>query len=46
MPIYHYKAKKGPHDTIEDTLTAENEQMVLSEISRRGYFPVTIELVK
>jgi len=46
MPNYYFKAKKGPQDVIEDTLVAENEQMVLAEISRRGYLPVTIELVK
>lgn len=46
MALYYYKAKKGPKEIIEETINAENEQVVLQEISRRGYFPVSIEMVK
>ena len=44
MAKYRFKAKKGPDEIIEETIVAENESAVLNEISKRGYYPISIEL--
>jgi type IV pilus assembly protein PilC len=42
MPIFHYKAKKGPQDIIESTVEAKTKQEAISKISRMGYVPVRV----
>ncbi|MFH0731471.1 MAG: type II secretion system F family protein [Candidatus Omnitrophota bacterium] len=43
MPIYKYKAKKGPQDVREDRIHAQSEAEAIDKISRMGYLPVSIE---
>lgn len=42
MPVYIYKAKKGPDEIIEGTITAESPNAVIVRLSEQGYFPVSI----
>lgn len=43
MPLYKYKAKKGPNDFVEGEVTAKSEAEAIEKISQLGYFPVKIE---
>ncbi|MFH0887714.1 MAG: type II secretion system F family protein [Planctomycetota bacterium] len=45
MPLYSYKAKKGPKDLVEGTIEAESSQEIVTKLSQQGLFPVHIELV-
>lgn len=45
MPLYSYKAKKGPKDLVEGTIEAESPQEIVTKLSQQGLFPVHIELV-
>lgn len=45
MPLYNYKAKKGPKDLVEGTIEAESHQEIVTKLSQQGLFPVHIELV-
>ncbi|MFA5356743.1 MAG: type II secretion system F family protein [Candidatus Omnitrophota bacterium] len=43
MPVYSYRAKKGPKDIVEDTIEAPSEKEAFEKISRMGYIPVRIQ---
>jgi general secretion pathway protein F len=43
MPIYTYKAKRGPQDIIEGTIEAASEKEAIEKISQNGLIPVKIE---
>ena len=43
MPIYRYRAKKGPQDVIEATLEASSEKEAIEKIHQMGYIPVHME---
>ena len=43
MPIYRYRAKKGPNDVIEATLEASSEKDAIEKIHQMGYIPVHME---
>jgi len=42
MPTFHYLAKRGPQDTVEGSLEAENRTSVLNHLTGLGYIPVRI----
>ena len=42
MPIFHYKAKKGPRDIIESTIEARTKEDAISKISNMGYVPMRV----
>jgi type II secretory pathway component PulF len=42
MPKFLYKAKKGPTETIEGEIDAENEEAALGKISGQGLVPIRI----
>ena len=42
MPIFHYKAKKGPRDIIESTIEARTKEDAISKISNMGYVPIRV----
>ena len=42
MPIFHYKAKKGPQDIIESTIEAKTKEDAISKISNMGYVPMRV----
>jgi type II secretory pathway component PulF len=43
MPVYKYRAKNGPQDTIENTIEAASEKEAVEKISGMGYLPVHVE---
>jgi len=43
MPLFNYKAKKGPKDIIEDSMEAETEQEVVTKLTGQGLFPISVE---
>jgi len=43
MPIYRYKAKKGPGKIIEAEITANSKAEAVERISQMGYLPMKIE---
>ena len=44
MPIFAYKAKKGPREIIEGTVEAESREGAIVKIDRMGYVPVQVGL--
>ena len=44
MPVYRFKAKKGPESLVESELEAQSEREAVERISAMGYIPVHIEL--
>lgn len=44
MPIYIYRAKKGPKDIIEDKIEAQSEKEAVEKINQMGYMPVRIQV--
>lgn len=44
MPLFTYRAKKGPSEIITETIEAENREEVISRLSHEGLFPVSITL--
>ena len=42
MPKFHYKAKKGPHETVEGEITADNPDQVVVKLDQMGLSPVSI----
>ncbi|MBI4343453.1 MAG: type II secretion system F family protein [Candidatus Omnitrophica bacterium] len=42
MPTFSYTAKRGPNDTVEGIMDAENRGGVLSRLAELGYTPVRI----
>jgi type II secretory pathway component PulF len=45
MPLYNYKAKKGPQEIIENTIEAESHQEVITKLTQQGLYPIQIELL-
>ncbi|MFH0796394.1 MAG: type II secretion system F family protein [Candidatus Omnitrophota bacterium] len=45
MPIFKYRAKKGPDEIIEDTLQAQSKEEVIEFLAKSGYFALKIEEV-
>ena len=43
MPLYHYKAKKGPTDIVEDVIEAQSRDEAVEKISRLGFLPVSVD---
>ena len=43
MPVYKYRAKKGPGNIIEDTIEAPSQAEAIDRLSQMGYLPVRIE---
>ncbi|OGX17023.1 MAG: hypothetical protein A3K83_02840 [Omnitrophica WOR_2 bacterium RBG_13_44_8b] len=44
MPIFVYKAKRGPKETVEGEIEAENRDTAVLRLSESGLVPVSIEL--
>ncbi|MBU0547398.1 MAG: type II secretion system F family protein [Candidatus Omnitrophica bacterium] len=44
MPIFIYKAKKGPQEIIEGTVEAETKDAAVSKIEQMGYVPIRLNL--
>ncbi len=42
MPKFHYKAKKGPHETVEGEVNADNSDQVVIKLDQMGLSPVSI----
>ena len=42
MPKFIYKAKKGPHDTVEGEINADNSDQVVIKLDEMGLSPVSI----
>ena len=43
MPIFKYRAKKGPQQVIEGTVEAQSEKEAIEKISVLGHIPLSIE---
>lgn len=43
MPTYVYKAKSGPSEIIEGTITADSQNAVIARLTDQGYFPISIK---
>lgn len=43
MPLFRYKAKKGPQTVVESEIEALSEREAIDRISQMGYIPVSIE---
>ncbi|HNX81808.1 MAG TPA: type II secretion system F family protein [Candidatus Omnitrophota bacterium] len=43
MPIFTYKAKKGPDEVVEGTLEALSEKEAIEKISQLGYLPLSLQ---
>jgi len=46
MPIYKYRAKKGPEEVIDATIEAASDKEAIEKINAMGYLPVRIEEYK
>lgn len=44
MPIYTYRAKKGPEEIVEGTLEAQSEKEAIEKVSQLGYTPLRLSL--
>lgn len=42
MPLFIYKAKKGPTEIIEGNIEAESESSALAKLYQLGYYPISI----
>ncbi|MEW6027409.1 MAG: type II secretion system F family protein [Planctomycetota bacterium] len=45
MPLFNYKAKKGPSDFTDGVMEGESQQEIASKLTSQGLFPVHIELI-
>lgn len=43
MPNYQYKAKSGPGQIMEGTMTADSPNAVIAKLSEQGLFPISVE---
>lgn len=46
MPLFLYKAKKGPEEIVQGTLEAENEDAALGKITERGLVAIQLHPVQ
>ncbi|RKY30528.1 MAG: hypothetical protein DRP74_06815, partial [Candidatus Omnitrophota bacterium] len=44
MPTFIYKAKKGPKETIEGVIEAENREAAVAILNKSGLIPINVEL--
>lgn len=44
MPVYKYKAKKGPHQILEGSIEAVSENEAVDKISLSGLLPVSLKI--
>lgn len=44
MPIFIYKAKKGPQEIVEGTVEAGTKEAAVSKIEQMGYVPIRLNL--
>jgi general secretion pathway protein F len=42
MPLFKYRAKKGPHDVAEGVIEAPSEKEAVEKLSKMGYIPVSV----
>jgi general secretion pathway protein F len=42
MPIYYYKAKKGPEEVVDGKIAAQSEKEAIEKISAMGYLPINL----
>ncbi|MFA6358169.1 MAG: type II secretion system F family protein [Candidatus Omnitrophota bacterium] len=42
MPVFVYKAKKGPQEIIEGTVEADSKETAVSKIEQMGYVPIRL----
>ena len=42
MTIYHYTAKKGPSEIVEDEVEAESRDKAVARVEAMGYFPIKV----
>ena len=45
MPLFNYKAKKGPNDFTDGVMEGESPQEIASKLTNQGLFPIHIELI-
>ena len=43
MPVYTYRAKKGPKDIVDGNINADNEREAVEKLSQMGYLPIRVE---
>ncbi len=43
MPIYKYRAKKGPEDVVEGFIEAQNQDEAIEKLGQMEYLPMAIE---
>jgi len=43
MPIFEYRAKKGPEQVVEGTLDAQTEKEAIERLSALGYVPIQLK---
>lgn len=43
MPKFQYKVKRGPDEISTGVLDAENQSAAVSQLSKMGYFPISVE---
>ncbi|MCK5595260.1 type II secretion system F family protein [bacterium] len=46
MPVFSYKAKQGPKKVISGVIEAENQDIALSRLDKKGYFVLSISAEK
>ena len=44
MPIFSFKAKKGPRQIIESNIEAESKEVAIAKIDQMGYVPISVTL--
>ena len=44
MPIFIYKAKKGPQEIVEGTVEAGSKEAAVSKVEQMGYVPIKLSL--
>ena len=44
MPIFIYKAKKGPQEMVEGTVEAGSKEAAVSKVEQMGYVPIKLSL--
>ena len=43
MPVYKYRAKKGPDEVFEGRLEAQSREEAIEKISQTGFLPIDVE---
>ncbi|MEK7447905.1 MAG: type II secretion system F family protein [Planctomycetota bacterium] len=45
MPLFTYKAKKGPVEIKEDIIEADSQDEAIAKLTRDGYYPIRVQMV-